>query len=387
MAVTGAGPGVTRASVAVPGADVDVTGASVDVTGADGAVTGEGLAARVRLAVLPTPLVPAPRLAEVVGADALYVKRDDLTGFAFAGNKARPLEFLLAGALGEGADTLVTGGAAGSNFCAAAAAAAARAGLHCELVIAGNPGPPGPALALARSWGAAIRWTGVPDRDSVDAGLPAAAAELAAAGRRPYLMPRGGASGLGAVGYALAAFEVREQLAARGVDSARVVVAAGSGGTLAGLVAGNVLAGRPLTLVGAAVSRPADETARRVLGLARECLRLLAGAAVGPVPGAGLGPVSGAGLGPVSWAGVGPDDVVVADARGPGHGVASPEGIAAAEQAMRTEGLMVDPVYTAKALALVSRYAGDGNVVFWHTGGQLDAVALAAEALSAEVGQ
>ena len=377
MAVTGAGPGVTRASVAVPGADVDVTGASVDVTGADGAVTGEGLAARVRLAVLPTPLVPAPRLAEVVGADALYVKRDDLTGFAFAGNKARPLEFLLAGALGEGADTLVTGGAAGSNFCAAAAAAAARAGLHCELVIAGNPGPPGPALALALAWGAAIRWTGVPDRDTVDAGLPAAAAELAAAGRRPYLMPRGGASGLGAVGYALAAFEVREQLAARGVDSARVVVATGSGGTLAGLVAGNVLAGRPLTLVGAAVSRPADETARRVLGLARECLRLLAGAAVGPVPGAGLGPVSGAG--------VGPDDVVVAEARGPGHGVASPEGIAAAEQAMRTEGLMVDPVYTAKALALVSRYAGDGNVVFWHTGGQLDAVALAAEALSAEV--
>ena len=342
-------------------------------------VTGVG---RVRLAALPTPLIEAPDLASVVGvlgSGALYVKRDDLTGFAFAGNKARPLEFLLAGALGEGADTLVTGGAAGSNFCAAAAAAAARAGLHCELVIAGNPGPPGPALALARSWGAAIRWTGVPERDSVDAGLPAAAAELATAGRRPYLMPRGGASGLGAVGYALAAFEVREQLAAHGVDSARVVVAAGSGGTLAGLVAGNVLAGRPLTLVGAAVSRPADETARRVLGLARECLRLLAGAAVGPVPEAGLGPVSGAG--------VGPDDVVVADARGPGHGVPSPEGIAAAEQAMRTEGLMVDPVYTAKALALVSRYAGDGNVVFWHTGGQLDAVALAAEALSAEVGQ
>jgi 1-aminocyclopropane-1-carboxylate deaminase/D-cysteine desulfhydrase-like pyridoxal-dependent ACC family enzyme len=341
------------------------------------AVTGAGVAARVRLAVLPTPLVTAPRLAEVVGAGALYVKRDDLTGFAFAGNKARPLEFLLAGALGEGADTLVTGGAAGSNFCAAAAAAAARAGLRCELVIAGNPGPPGPALALARSWGAAVRWTGVPERDSVDAGLPVAAAELAADGRRPYLMPRGGASGLGAVGYALAAFEVREQLAAHGVDSARVVVATGSGGTLAGLVAGNVLAGRPLTLVGAAVSRPTDETARRVLGLARECLRVLAGSGLPGVPGVER----------ASGAGIRPDDVVVADARGPGHGVASTEGIAAAEQAMRTEGLMVDPVYTAKALALVSRYAGDGNVVFWHTGGQLDAVALAAEALSAEVGR
>jgi 1-aminocyclopropane-1-carboxylate deaminase/D-cysteine desulfhydrase-like pyridoxal-dependent ACC family enzyme len=376
MAVTGAG-------VAGIGAGVAGIGAGVAGIGAGVAGIGAGVAGRVRLAALPTPLVRAPRLGEVVGAGALYVKRDDLTGFAFAGNKARPLEFLLAAALGEGADTLVTGGAPGSNFCAAAAAAAARAGLRCELVIAGNPGPLGPALALARSWGAAIRWTGVPERDSVDAGLHAAVAELAVDGRRPYLMPRGGASGLGAVGYALAAFEVREQLAAHGADSARVVVATGSGGTLAGLVAGNVLAGRPLTLVGAAVSRPPDETARRVLGLARECLRLLAGPGLAGVPD--VEPVSGAGVGPASGLEVGPDDVVVADARGPGHGLASPEGTAAAEQAMRTEGLMVDPVYTAKALALVSRYAGDGNVVFWHTGGQLDAVALAAEALSAEV--
>ena len=327
---------------------------------------GTGVAARVRLAVLPTPLVLAPRLAEAVGADALYVKRDDLTGFAFAGNKARPLEFLLAAALGEGADTLVTGGAPGSNFCAAAAAAAARAGLRCELVLAGQPllpslpSPAAPALtalALARSWGAAIRWTGVAERDSVDAGLPAAAAAVAAAGHRPYVMPRGGASGLGAIGYALAAVEVREQLAACAVDSARVVVAAGSGGTLAGLVAGNVLAGRPLKLVGAAVSRPPDETARRVAALARECLALLS-----------------------SGDDARPEDVVVVDARGPGHGLASPEGVAAAAQAMRTEGLMLDQVYTAKALALVSRYAAGETVVFWHTGGQLDVAGMAMEA-------
>jgi 1-aminocyclopropane-1-carboxylate deaminase/D-cysteine desulfhydrase-like pyridoxal-dependent ACC family enzyme len=378
MALTGAGAALTGTGVAGIGAGVAGIGAGVAGIGAGVAGIGAGVAARVRLAALPTPLVPAPRLAEAVGVGALYVKRDDLTGFAFAGNKARPLEFLLAAALGEGADTLLTGGAPGSNFCAAAAAAAARAGLRCELVIAGNPGAAGPALALAlaRSWGAAIRWTGVPERDSVDTGLPAAAAELAAAGRRPYLMPRGGASGLGAVGYAQAAFEVREQLAAHGVDSARVVVATGSGGTLAGLVAGNVLAGRPLRLVGAAVSRPPDETARRVLGLARECLRLLAGSGLPGVPG--VQRLSRAGAGPVSGAGVGSDDVVVTDARGPGHGVASPEGTAAAEQAMRTEGLMVDPVYTAKALALVSRYAAGGNVVFWHTGGQLDVVALGA---------
>jgi 1-aminocyclopropane-1-carboxylate deaminase/D-cysteine desulfhydrase-like pyridoxal-dependent ACC family enzyme len=315
---------------------------------------GADVAARFRLATLPTPLIPAPRLAEVMGAGALYVKRDDLTGFALAGNKARPLEFLLADAIAGGADTLVTGGAPGSNFCPAAAAAARRAGLGCQLVIAGQPGHLGPALALARSWGAAVRWTGVPERDSVDAGLPAAAAELAAGGRRPYLIPRGGATGLGAVGYALAAAELREQLAAYGVDTVRVVVAVGSGGTLAGLVAGNVMMGRPLRLAGASVSRPPEETAGRVLALARECLSLMS-------PGDEARP----------------DDVVVADARGPGHGLASPEGIAAAEQAMRTEGLMVDLVYTAKALALVSRYAAGGNVVFWHTGGQLDVVAMA----------
>jgi 1-aminocyclopropane-1-carboxylate deaminase/D-cysteine desulfhydrase-like pyridoxal-dependent ACC family enzyme len=332
------------------------------------------VAARFRLAVLPTPLIRAPRLAEVVGAGELYVKRDDLTGFAFAGNKARPLEFLLADAIAEGADTLVTGGAPGSNFCAAAAAAARRAGLGCELVIAGQPGPPGqlgssgPALALARSWGAAVRWTGVPERDSVDAGLPAAAAELAACGRCPYLIPRGGATGPGAIGYALAAGELCEQLAAHGADAARVVVAAGSGGTLAGLVAGNVLMGRPLRLIGASVSRPPGETAGRVLALAQECLHLLARSGL---PGL-------ASTETLSGDDVRPQDVVVADARGPGHGLASPEGAAAAEQAMRTEGLMVDPVYTAKALALVSRHADGGDVVFWHTGGQLDVVALAA---------
>ncbi len=128
--------------------------------------------ARIRLAVLPTPLTPAPRLGRALGTGPLLIKRDDLTGFAFGGNKARLLEFLLAAALADGADTLVTGGAAGSNFCAVAAAAAQHAGLRCELVIAGLPQPlaraPGPALALALTWGAVVRWTGTSDRDSVD---------------------------------------------------------------------------------------------------------------------------------------------------------------------------------------------------------------------------
>jgi 1-aminocyclopropane-1-carboxylate deaminase/D-cysteine desulfhydrase-like pyridoxal-dependent ACC family enzyme len=314
---------------------------------------------RIRLAVLPTPLVAAPRLAEVLGTGPLYLKRDDLTGFAFGGNKARPLEFLLAAAIADGADTLVSGGAAGSNFCAAAAAAALRAGMRCELVIAGEPRPPGPALALAQSWGATVRWTGAPERQSVDAVLPLAAADITARGHRPYLIPRGGATGLGAAGYALAAFELHEQLAEQGVGTALVIVPVGSGGTLAGLVAGHVLLGRPWTLIGGSASRPPDAAGGRVLALARECLALLAGAA----PPA-----------------TGPGDVVVADARGQGHGLPSPAAMKIAEQAMRTEGLIVDPVYTAKALTLAQRSESAESVVFWHTGGILDAVAAVVKA-------
>jgi 1-aminocyclopropane-1-carboxylate deaminase/D-cysteine desulfhydrase-like pyridoxal-dependent ACC family enzyme len=326
------------------------------------AVTAAGLPARRRLAVLPTPLVAAPRLAAALGTSLLYLKRDDLTGFAFGGNKARTLEFLLAAATAEGADTLLTGGAAGSNFCAAAAAGARLAGLSCELVIAGEPAPAGPALALALSWGAAVRWTGDPDRASVDAGLRRVAAGLAAAGRRPYLIPRGGAAAAGAVGYALAAFELHEQLAQRGIGAARVVVTVGSGTTLAGLVAGNVLLGRPLTLLGGSASRPPAEAASHVLALARECVPLLAAA----VPPGAAGPA----------AQITEADVTVTDVRGPGHGVPSPAATAIAGLALSTEGVVTDPVYTAKALTLVPGFGGDCTV-FWHTGGLLDAVALA----------
>jgi 1-aminocyclopropane-1-carboxylate deaminase/D-cysteine desulfhydrase-like pyridoxal-dependent ACC family enzyme len=358
---------------------------------------GITLPGRVPLAVLPTPLLPAPRLASALGAGTLLIKRDDLTGFCHAGNKARPLEFLLAAALSEDADTLVTGGAPGSNFCAAAAAAAQRAGLGCRLVIAGQPAPPGPALALALAWGATVSWTGSSDRGSVDAGLTGAAADLAAAGHRPYLIPRGGATAIGAVGFALAAAELAGQLAGRGAGRARVVVPVGSGGTLAGLVAGNVLLGRPLALAGGSASRPPGEAAARVLALARDCLRLLAPNGAGAPDGPDA-PQSAAGAGPARK--VTEADVIVSDVRGPGHGLPSEPGTAAARLAMRPEGLLADPGYTAKALPLAAaapqaggpqpdaagrapapppEAAGDGAapVVFWHTGGLLDVVAAA----------
>ncbi|HEX4061845.1 MAG TPA: pyridoxal-phosphate dependent enzyme [Streptosporangiaceae bacterium] len=311
---------------------------------------------RIKLAALPTPLVPAPRLAAAVGLSSLLIKRDDLTGFAIPGNKARALEFLTAAARRENCDVLVTGGSAGSNFCAAAVAAARVAGLRCHLVLASGPPPADPpGLALARSWGATVSWTLSDDRASVDEELPRVADNYTADGQRPYLLPRGGATALGAAGYALAAWELRDQLAAAGHRPGRIVVAVGSGCSLAGLIAGNVLLGRPWRLLGASVSRPASDTAARVLGLARGCATLLAGQdqAAGTVT---------------------EDDVDLVDARGPGFGLASDADRRTARTALDTEGLLVDPVYTAKALRVACGLAGERGVVFWHTGGLLDAV-------------
>jgi D-cysteine desulfhydrase len=305
--------------------------------------------ARYPLAALPTPLLRAERLERALGTPPLYVKRDDLTGFALAGNKARQLEFLVGEAAALGCDTLLTGGGPGSNFCQAAAAAARVAGLRCHLVLYGTePGAPTANLALARALDAEVRFTGRAERESVDPALDAAAAELQARGCRPYLVPRGGATATGTVGYALAVAELAAQLDALELAPELVLVATGSGGTQAGLVAGTAAAGRPWRVVGASVSRPVQETADRVTTLAQEAAALLGL----PVPAA--------------------ERVEVRDARGPGYGIPSAAGERAARLAAATEGLLLDPVFTAKALALLPGLVGDatgGPVVFWHTGG------------------
>ena len=316
--------------------------------------------ARVRLCALPTPLVAAPRLARALGLGSLHVKRDDLTGFALAGNKARKLELLLGDAVEQGCDVLLTGGGPGSNFCAAAAAAARVAGLACELVLYGeepHPPPGGPVnLALARAWGARTRFTGDGDRSSVDRALPEAAAALEAGGRRVYTVPRGGATPLGALAYAAAARELAVQLDGLRLPRPVVVVATGSGGTQAGLVAGAAAADLALSVVGASVSRPAGECRFRVLSLAAGCAALLGA----PAPA--------------------PDAVRVVDARGPGYGVPSQEGIRAARLAMEAEGLLLDHVFTAKALGVAASVAGEtgGDVVFVHTGGVATSLAAVA---------
>lgn len=311
---------------------------------------------RFSLTVLPTPLQRAGRLERALGSPPLYIKRDDLTGFCVGGNKARKLEFLVAEALARGSGCLLTGGGQGSNHCAATAAAARVAGLDCIILYYGTPPEhPHPNLSLARHFGAEVRFTQEADRASVDQGLDDLRSTLEREGRRPFMFPRGGATPLGAAAYAFAVGELAWQLREASVEPAALVVANGSGGTQAGIVAGAAAGGHRWQVIGASVSRPPDEARQQVTTLAASCAQLM------------------------KWGQPGSDLVDVRDARGPGYGIPSPEGAAAARLAAETEGLLLDPVFTAKALgvliALVDARTLDGPAVFWHTGGLVAALA------------
>lgn len=311
--------------------------------------------------MLPTPLERADRLGAALGMEpgALWVKRDDLTGLGGGGNKARKLEYLCADAVAQGCDVLVTGGGPQSNHVRMTAAAANRLGLACTVVIAG----PRPARAtgnavLVELFGPDVVWSGgegLMDYYATEAAIDETADRLAADGRRPYRMPIGGASAVGALGYVQAAMELRDQAeqAMGGLDL--IVVADGSGGTHAGLAAG--LGDMGLVLGVDVGARPDMDT--QVPAKAAEVAAL-----------AGLSPPVG--------------QVRVDHGRaGPGYGVATDACREALTLAARTEGLILDPVYTGKALAGLLAARRDGSVrpatrtVFLHTGGMPALFALA----------
>src|SRR5260370_33840854 len=192
---------------------------------------------RVPLAFLPTPLKEASRLSAVIEGPKLWIKRDDLTGFGFGGNKVRGLEFLLADAQAQKADTLVTGAGPQSNSVRATAAAAVHAGMAMVAVYSGIPPRKVEGnYRLTRLLGAELRFTVDPDRASVDGLIESVAAELRRNGRHPYAIPRGGACVLGTLGYVLAAYDLAEQCAAYCLVPDTVVLATGSSGTHAGLL-------------------------------------------------------------------------------------------------------------------------------------------------------
>jgi 1-aminocyclopropane-1-carboxylate deaminase/D-cysteine desulfhydrase-like pyridoxal-dependent ACC family enzyme len=296
------------------------------------------------LAHLPTPLVRADRLGRALGIapGRLWVKRDDCTGLATGGNKARKLDLLVADALLTGCDVLVTGGGTQSNHARMTAAAAAASGLGCVLVFNADPptGAEGNQL-LDRILGAESRFVGPMPLDDLDAAIERVADGLRGAGRRPCAIPLGGSSPLGASAYADAADEILAQL---GDDDLLVVTATGSGGTQAGLAA-RLGHRRVLGVDVGALADPASAVRRRALEVAE--LRGL------PAPDG--------------------DPRLVRDQVGGGYGVPTDAARDAIRLVARSEGILLDPVYSAKAFAALARLdhaaAGRSAIVFLATGG------------------
>jgi len=309
---------------------------------------------RYPLAHFPTPLLPMPRLGRALGGVELWCKRDDLISFGLGGNKVRGLELLLAEALASGSDTLVTGAGAQSNHVRATAAAAARVGLGCTAVFWGKP----PARVdgnyrITRMLGAQPLFTGDMDRSSVDRAIESACEELQLQGRKPYLIPRGGACALGALAHALAALELFQQCRQAGITPELVVLATGSGGTHAGWLLGTKALGSPWEIHSYTVSREVDAARDQVARLACEAAALLG----------------------LDWRFAPEQAIVHGGFIGAGYGIPSPEAAAAIRLAGRTEGVLLDPAYTGKAMAgfLDHRRRGlisQRSAVFLHTGGE-----------------
>lgn len=316
-------------------------------------------APRLRLAHLPTPIQPLPRLSEHLGGPRLWLKRDDLTGLPGGGNKTRKLEFVVADAVAQGADTLVTVGAVQSNHTRQTAAAAVRAGLRCVLLHNGWAPPPGAAYQvvgnplLSDLLGAEAYADDTP-RHIDDPGRIADLLDyLRAEGRTPYAVP-GGASEhpLGGHGYALAAAEIAEQAAAVGVEFDAIVHCTGSSSTQSGLLAGLAALGSATRVIGIADDDERDDKCVRVLELANATLATL-----------GLDQR------------VTPDRVDVRIADDQPYGVATQPTIDAIRLLARTDGVVADPVYEGRALRGLLDLIRDGtlgpgqDVLLLHLGG------------------
>ncbi len=312
---------------------------------------------RRRFAHLPTPLEPLERLSEALGGPEIWIKRDDCTGLATGGNKARKLEFLVADAARQGCDTLVTLGRIQSNHARQTAAAAAVMGMRCVLILEellandtetyrtnGN-------TVLNSVLGADVRIVGPGGR--TPAFIDEVLNELTESGATPYLVPVGGSDELGATGYVNAAFELDDQLIANDIHADALVMATASGGTQAGLVVGLGATGRATTVVGFSAAEGAAKQCTKVIDIADRC-------------SASLG-----------WPTIDPTAVIVHDnTLGAGYGQPDDRTIEAIRLFASTEGVVLDPVYTGKAAAglvdgcRTGRFEAGTRLVFLHTGGQ-----------------
>lgn len=304
---------------------------------------------RLRFAHLPTPIEELPRLSETLGGPRLLVKRDDQTGLAFGGNKTRKLEFLVAEALEQGARTLISAGAVQSNHCRQTAAAAARFGLACILVLTGDaPAQPSANYLLDQLLGVEV--VHVADRKDRERILKETFDRARDKGKKPYLVPYGGSSPTGALGYAFAVQELIEQK----VHADWIVFGTSSGGTHAGLTLGQRLFGFKGKVLGISIDESEAWLKEHVAKLASDASEKL-GERIQFTPA----------------------DVLANDQYcRAGYGVLTDAEREAVRLFAKTEGLLVDPVYTGRAAAgmvdLIRKgfFKKDETVLFWHTGGQ-----------------
>jgi len=320
---------------------------------------------RIHLSHLPTPLEDLPRLTQALGGPRLLIKRDDQTGLATGGNKARKLEFTVAEALRQGADTLITVGGVQSNHCRQTAAAAARYGLRCIVVLRGHaPSAWNGNLLLDHLLGAHVVFSGDRTREHV---AEEVAKEQHAAGNRPYLIPVGASDEVGAVGFVAAVEELDGQLKAHKLHVDRVVFASSSAGTQAGLCVGAKAIGFKSQLAAIAIDSQREELQADVVGIALPTIRRL-----------GL---------EMSLA---PKEVVAYDGYlGAGYAIMGEPEREAIYLMARYEGILLDPVYTGRAMAglidLIRKgeFGKDETIVFWHTGGYAALFAYAEQLIGA----
>jgi D-cysteine desulfhydrase len=313
---------------------------------------------RLNFAHLPTPIEELPRLSDHLAGPRLLVKRDDQTGLAFGGNKTRKLEFLVAEAQEQGAKTLISGGALQSNHCRQTAAAAAKYGLDCILVLNGEtPDKPSANLLLDQLFGAEI--VAIPDRKERDRVLQETFDKAISDGRKPYLVPYGGSSPTGALGYAFAMEELMMQIKDfRSLEDFGsldwIVFGTSSGGTHAGLVLGKRVFGFKGKVLGISIDESEEWLKSRVSKLASDASEKL-GERIEFIPA---------------------DVLANADYCRAGYGILTDAEREAVSLFAKYEGLLLDPVYTGRAAAgmidLVRKgyFKKEETVLFWHTGGQ-----------------
>ena len=308
---------------------------------------------RERLAFLPTPLHPLRNLGESLSLDSLWIKRDDLTGLAFGGNKTRKLEYVAGDARASNCDTLVTVGAIQSNHCRQTAAAAAACGMRCILLVGGEePEILEGNLLLSRMMGAEIKY--YPDETlfTLAKHMDEVIQTLEDFGLKPYAIPAGAAMAVGSVAYATAMEELQKQMQTEGVDFEQILVPVGTGGTLAGMIVGAHLLDMKARIVGVAVAADAKATEQRV----RDVIGML---------------VSKYALEEFN-----PEITIDDSFLGDGYAKVDDAVRSSLEMFAKMDAIILDPVYTGKAGVALIRMALNGDLpsdsptLFYHTGGQ-----------------